>query len=153
MRTLALRIASAVLFGQKRRDALRVARLLESWTRRNFSGPVWILPLNVPGTPYRHLLKHAERVEREILSLVEKRRRDSCENTDVLSLLIRARDDEDHGMTDTELVGQVNFIWREFRDNCEQAHVDAFSARRTSSRYARINRRIRPRSSRCCPNA
>ena len=57
------------------------------------------------------MLKHAERVEREILALVEKRRRDSSDRTDVLSLLIQARDDENRGMTDTELVGQATILF------------------------------------------
>src|SRR5216117_1890711 len=88
MRAVTLRIASAVLFGHEASDAYRIARLLDIWARRNFSGPVWFFPINIPGTPYHRLLKHAERVEREILALVEKRRRDSTNRTDVLSLLI-----------------------------------------------------------------
>lgn len=111
MRAVTLRIASAVLFGHEPGDAYRVAHLLDIWARRNFSGPVWFFPVNIPGTPYYRLLKHAERVEREILALVEKRRRDSSGRTDVLSLLIQARDDEDRGMTDTELVGQATILF------------------------------------------
>src|SRR5436309_5431098 len=103
MRAVTLRIASAVLFGHEASDAYRIARLLDIWARRNFSGPVWFFPINIPGTPYHRLLKHAERVEREILALVDKRRRDSYAYADVLSLLIESRDDEDRGMTDTEL--------------------------------------------------
>src|SRR5438876_282976 len=111
MRAVTLRIASAVLFGHEASDAYRIAHLLEVWARRNFSGPVWFFPINIPGTPYHRLLKHAERVEREILALVEKRRRDSSDRTDVLSLLIQARDDENRGMTDTELVGQATILF------------------------------------------
>ncbi len=111
MRAVTLRIASAVLFGHEASDAYRIARLLDIWARRNFSGPVWFFPVNIPGTPYHRLLKHAERVEREILALVEKRRRDSTNRTDVLSLLIQARDDENRGMTDTELVGQATILF------------------------------------------
>src|SRR5207249_9775184 len=63
------------------------------------------------GMPYHRLPKHDERVEREILALLEKRRRDSTNRTDVLSLLIQARDDENRGMTDTELVGQATILF------------------------------------------
>src|SRR5437870_2484605 len=111
MRAVTLRIASAVLFGHEASDAYRIAHLLEIWARQNFSGPVWFFPVNIPGTPYHWLLKHAERVEREILAVVEKRRRDYSNRTDVLSLLIRARDDENRGMTDTELVGQATILF------------------------------------------
>src|SRR5437764_10031100 len=98
MRAVTLRIASAVLFGHEASDAYRIGHLLEVWARRNFSGPVWFFPVNIPGTPYHPLLKHAELVEAEILGLVEKGGRDPSDRTDVLSLLIQARDDENRGM-------------------------------------------------------
>jgi cytochrome P450 len=111
MRGVTLRIASAVLFGHEANDAYRIGHLLDVWARRNFSGPVWFFPVNIPGTPYHRLLKHAEAVEQEILRLVEKRRRDPSDRMDVLSILIRARDDENRGMTDTELVGQGTILF------------------------------------------
>lgn len=111
MRAITLRIASAVLFGHEARDAYRIGHLLEVWARRNFSGPVWLFPVNIPGTPYHRLLKHAERVERDILALIEKRRRDPSIRGDVLSILIQARDDENRGMTDMELVGQATILF------------------------------------------
>ena len=111
MRAVTLRIASAVLFGHEASDAYRIGHLLEVWARRNFSGPVWFFPVNIPGTPYHRLLKHAELVEQEILRLVEKRRRDPSDRTDVLSILIQARDDENRSMTDMELVGQATILF------------------------------------------
>ena len=111
MRAVTLRIASAVLFGHEAKDAYRIGHLLQVWLYRNFSGPVWFFPVNIPGTPYHRLLKHAELVEQEILRLVEKRRRDSSNRTDVLSILIQARDDENRGMTDMELVGQATILF------------------------------------------
>ena len=111
MRAVTLRIGSAVLFGHEATDAYRIGHLLEIWERRNFSGPVWFFPVNIPGTPYYRLLKHAELVEQEILRLVEKRRRDPSGRTDVLSILIQARDDENRSMTDMELVGQAMILF------------------------------------------
>ena len=100
-----------VLFGYEHADALRVSGLLDVWTRKNFSASVWMLPINCFGAPYRSLLKHAERVEREILLLIEKRRRVPRDGPDMLTLLIQARDDENHGMTNTELVGQATILF------------------------------------------
>jgi cytochrome P450 len=111
MRAVTLRIASAVLFGHEATDAYRIGHLLQVWSCRNFSAPVWFFPVNIPGTPYHRLLKHAELVEQEILRLIEKRRRDSSNRTDVLSILIQARDDENRGMTDIELVGQATILF------------------------------------------
>jgi cytochrome P450 len=111
MRTLTLRISSSVLFGHEFEDALRISHLLETWTERNFSSPVWLFPMNFPGTAYHRLLQHAEKAEAAILSLISKRRHDPRERTDVLSLLIAARDDANRGMTDAELVGQATILF------------------------------------------
>jgi cytochrome P450 len=111
MRALTLRIASALLFGHQPGDTNRIGGLLEIWARRNFSAPVWLFPVPLTGTPYSRLLRHAELVEGEILRLIEKRRRELAERTDVLSLLIQASDDENRGMTNTELIGQATILF------------------------------------------
>jgi cytochrome P450 len=111
MRELTLQIASAVLFSHDPAEALPLGRLVEEWLRRSFAGPVWLFPVNFPGTPYRGLIRHAEKMEERILAMIAKRRRSPEAHNDVLSLLIRARDDENHGMTDTELVGQTTILF------------------------------------------
>jgi cytochrome P450 len=111
MRNHSLRISSSVLFGHDLEEALNIAQLLEEWTRRNFSSPVWLFPVDLPGTAYRHLLKQADRAEAAILASIEKRRRDPAGRTDILSLLIQARDDQNRGMTDKELIGQAAILF------------------------------------------
>jgi len=111
MRTLSLRISSSILFGHQLEDALRISHLFKTWMEKSHSGAVWMFPVNVPGTPYHGLLRHAEKLEGEILALIDKRRRDLRERTDALSILIAARDDENRGMTDTELVGQATILF------------------------------------------
>lgn len=110
MRTLTLRISSSILFSHDPTEASTIGTMLEEWQHRNFSTPVWMLPLNFPGTAFHRLLKHAERLEQEILSMVQRRRANPG-GTDVLSLLIQERDDESRGMTDTELVGQSTILF------------------------------------------
>ena len=111
MRELSLRIASSVLFSHDPDEALPVGRLVEKWLRQSFAGPVWVFPINIPGTPYRGLLRLAERIEKRILEMIAKRRRSPELHSDVLSLLMQARDDENQGMTDTELVGQTTILF------------------------------------------
>jgi cytochrome P450 len=111
MRRLTLRTSSTILFSHDPAESLTIGKLLEEWQRRNFSTPVWLLPLNLPGTAFRRLLRHAERLEEEILSVIHRRRASPATHTDVLSILIRARDDESHGMTDMELVGQSAILF------------------------------------------
>jgi cytochrome P450 len=111
IRALTLQVAGQVLFGHDPERAARLGRMLEDWQRRNFSSLVWLFALNCPGTAYRRLLRHAEKIEEEILSIINHRRANPGRPTDVLSLLIQARDEESRGMTDIELVGQATILF------------------------------------------
>lgn len=111
MRAFVLQLSSAILFGADPDEGLAIGKLMEEWQLRNFSSPVWMLPVDLPGTAYRALLRHAERIEKEILSMIEKRRAQPGTHKDVLSLLIAARDGENRGMTDEELVGQATILF------------------------------------------
>ena len=111
MRRLTLRISSTILFSRDPVEAITIGKMLEEWQNRNFSAAVWLFPVDLPGTAFRQFLKHAERLEQEILAMIQRRRANLGSNTDVLSLLIQARDDESHGMTDAELVGQSAILF------------------------------------------
>ncbi len=109
--TLTLRIASAVLFSRDPAEAYPIGRMLEDWVHRCFSMGVWILPLPVPGTPYYGMLRQAGRIEKAFLTMIARRRAQSGARSDVLSLLMEARDNEGRAMTDTELVGQASILF------------------------------------------
>ncbi len=111
MRNIALRIASTVLFTSETDEALRIGSMIEKWLHGNFTAAVGLFPFDLPGTPYRRILRHAEKLERLILSMIDQRRKNPEGRTDVLSILTQARDDENHGMTDTELVGQATILF------------------------------------------
>lgn len=111
MRRMTLRISSTILFSRDPLEAVTIGKMLEEWQNRNFSAPVWLFPVDLPGTAFHRFLEHAERLEQEILAMIQRRRASLDKNTDVLSLLIQARDDESHGMTDAELVGQSAILF------------------------------------------
>jgi cytochrome P450 len=111
MRRLTLRISSTILFSRDPVEAATIGKMLEEWQNRNFSPAVWLFPVDLPGTAFHRLLKHAARLEEEILAMIQRRRANLDGNTDVLSLLIQARDDESQGMTDAELVGQCAILF------------------------------------------
>jgi cytochrome P450 len=111
MRAFVLQLSTAILFGTVSGEGLALGKLMEEWQLRNFSSGVWMFPLNFPGTPYHGLLRHAERIEKEIISMVAKSRANPGKQRTVLSLLIEARDDENRGMTDEELVGQATILF------------------------------------------
>jgi len=112
MQALALRIASTALFGQGNSEAAeRIGHMISEWLAMCFRRRVWFFQADLPGTPYRRLLEHAERLEAEIRALIECRRRDSGVGGDILSLLIRARDDWGAVITEDELIGQANVLF------------------------------------------
>lgn len=111
MRTLALRIASAVLFSHDPAEGLPIGRLIVQWIRRSFAGVVWGFPVNLPGTPYHGLLRSAERIEERILAMIARRRSNPGAYRDALALLMEARDEQNHSLTDAEVVGQSAILF------------------------------------------
>jgi cytochrome P450 len=109
MRRLTLRIASALLFDlQNPAQAAALGGGIERLLDKNFSTGVWLMPLNLPGTPYRGLLKEAERLEKVILDLV-KDNSDRGGN-DLFTILIQACRENRAGMTPAVLVGQMTIL-------------------------------------------
>jgi len=111
VRALTLRIASAVLFSRDPAEAYPIGRMLEDWVKRCFSIGVWVYPLPVPGTPYQGMLPQTERIKKALLAMIARRRADPGTRSDVLSLLMEARDNEGRGMTNAELVGQAAILF------------------------------------------
>jgi cytochrome P450 len=64
-----------------------------------------IAQVDVPGSPYRAFLRAREGVDRDLYALIDERRRakDLEAREDILSLLLRARDEDGQPMTDVEL--------------------------------------------------
>jgi cytochrome P450 len=107
MQTLALHTASTILFGASDpAESYRIGHMIDEWLTMCFSRPVWFFQVNIPGTPYRRLLRRAERLEAHIRAMVDRKRRDG---SDVLSVMLRARDEG--AITDDELIGQVNVLF------------------------------------------
>ena len=112
MRALALEIASTVLFGYARHESNhQLGEMIEKWMSTCFSPGVWFFQWNLPGMPYRRLLRIAEELEQEIRQMIDRRRREAPDGDDVLSVLIRARDEDNRAMTEEELIGEVSVLF------------------------------------------
>ena len=126
MRRIMLRLSSNILFGGDAggggdgggvdggRDTTRSERLgslIGEWLDRNFSAPVWMMMLDLPGTPYRGLLEHAERIEREILRMIEQKRAAGLCGDDVFTMLCRAHEAGHEWMSGRDLVGQATILF------------------------------------------
>jgi cytochrome P450 len=112
MRALTLEIASDILFA--REDPARSHRLGEmigDWLARSFSAAVWACMVDLPGSPYRALLRRAEAIEREVHALLEEKRAAGAQGSDVVSLLLAANREGNDWMTEEDLIGQVTIAF------------------------------------------
>jgi cytochrome P450 len=107
-----LRVTSHLLFGFDRSDlAYRIGLGIERWVSRNHElGSGALLADPTITESYHQLLEEAEALETLIREMIAYRRTLAVGN-DVLSLLIRARDEAGMGMTDAELIGQAAVLF------------------------------------------
>lgn len=111
-RELTLWISTKTMVGlDPDHEGQRLCRLLEQWMKQVFSLPVMLLPFNLPGLPYRRLLALSEALEGEIRAMIEQKRASGIDQGDVLSMLLRAQDDDGSTLTDAEVIGQTNTLF------------------------------------------
>jgi cytochrome P450 len=111
MRTLTMAVAVATMLGlPPDQDGKRTGQLLQDWMDTVFSVPALAMPVDLPGLPYHRLLVLSDRLERTVRQLIERRRAQRS-GTDVLSRMIQACDNDGHGLTDDELIGQTTFLF------------------------------------------
>lgn len=104
---LAMKIAARTLFGLDATEhswklALRIRNMINSMV-----SPAAIIPIDLPGSPYRKFRKNIEEIEKGIRFEIERKRSSGVEGNDFLSMMIRARDEEAGRLSDEELVGQA----------------------------------------------
>lgn len=105
MTTLSLEIAMRCLFGLELADAQELSRDAVHTMDLVLNPATALLPLDLPGTPYRDLLRTAERIDAGLRELITRRRREGL-GDDVLSAIIGATDEDGNALGDRELVGQ-----------------------------------------------
>jgi len=108
MMGVTMRIVAGTLFGADVSASARdlggvISSMMEEFTRLlglagRFAPPLW-----VPTPSNRRFRRSARRVESVILQIIEARRNSGAAGDDLLSLLIRARDEEGGEMTDAQV--------------------------------------------------
>jgi len=112
MQELALRVSSTLLFGGSDPEhAYKVGSMIDKWLTMCFYPSAYFFPLNIPCTPFRRLMSHARSLEAEIRTMVESRRREGAGGSDILSILVRAREEGGVVRSDEELMGQANILF------------------------------------------
>jgi cytochrome P450 len=108
-----LRVTSSILFGFDMPElAYNIGQMIERWMGMNHELGMGAF-ISDPGITqgYSELLKLAEELETQIRAMIQLRRNSTSLGNDVLSLLIRARDESGTGMTDAELIGQAAVLF------------------------------------------
>ncbi len=107
MSSLGLNVASKVFYGV---DAMASAENLADMIRDMITtilSPATLFPLNLPGTPYNRLIRKLGKIKDQIEIEIDKKREAGAEGADVLSMMVRAHDQDPEQLTREELVGNA----------------------------------------------
>jgi cytochrome P450 len=108
LRDIALCVAVRSLFGlDVSKGATELGELAVTFTDRLTSPINILLPIDLPGSPFRRLHRLAARLLGLLEGLIEQKRRSDTASNDALSLLLRAVDDEGAKFNDDELMSEV----------------------------------------------
>ncbi|HLW67637.1 MAG TPA: cytochrome P450 [Gemmataceae bacterium] len=133
VKKMMLHLSARILFGRENpAQSDRLGDMIGELFNLNWRLGVFLFPFNLPGTPMRRLLRHAEKMERELKAMIRARRRNAecgmrnAESTssiphsafrmphskgDLLDLLVRCRDSSEGQMTDADLLGQATILF------------------------------------------
>ncbi|MBW4628349.1 MAG: cytochrome P450 [Brasilonema octagenarum HA4186-MV1] len=113
MRLLTLRIGTKTLFGcDVGEEGGKTGRTLQEAFTLEGSVGVSLLPFDLPGLPYHHLLNLMAQLDNEMRVLIQRKRASGTNDGDVLSMLIQARDAESGvSLSEDELLGHVGAIF------------------------------------------
>jgi len=111
-RRLALNLSSHFLFGSNDREgSARLSGALENFVTHAAAHGAALVPLNLPGLPYRSMLRFAEDLERLILEAIELKRRPGNNGRDVLSIMVQASTGDEAAFAESELPGHTVFMF------------------------------------------
>jgi cytochrome P450 len=105
---LALHVAMKSLYGiDPGAEAAEIGRLSKELLEGIFSMGVMLFPIAVPGSPYARWMNECVGYERLLRRLVEGRRARHDDRRDVLSTLLRARDEDGSQLGEDDLVAHA----------------------------------------------
>lgn len=120
-RGLLRRIALSQLFAAgDAAEACRVSDMINEHLRMNTSKGVLACPVNLPGTPFRGMLRYAERVETAVLAWAAQRQ-GQPRSDDLLSLVVNAPDETGRPIGQEAIAGHVPTLFGAAYETCQSA--------------------------------
>ena len=80
--------AQNLLAGVASEKTIPLAEMNAGLLKKSYDLGVWMMPLNLPGTPYRRLLKYAEDLERRLLEIIDAHEPQDDDSSHLLDRLI-----------------------------------------------------------------
>ncbi len=112
MQLLTLQVASSVLFGlDTEAEADRLGAMTTRWFELLFAPAVLLAPFDLPGSPYRAMLRHADVMDTAYRAMIGRKRASGEAQQDVLATLIQTRDEDGARLSDAELIGHAHNIF------------------------------------------
>lgn len=113
LESIALWLSVKTLFGlDPDSRGLALVQILEDTMATLFSLPLLILPFNVPGLPFWHLIKQANLLSSQVQDLIARKREYNASTDDILSHLLLLHDRDNSQLSEDELIGQVITLFR-----------------------------------------
>ncbi|MGC4090907.1 MAG: cytochrome P450 [Polyangiaceae bacterium] len=110
MMELTLRVATKTLFGADLGEAgVRVGRALHDWL--NLFRLSAALPWDGPFIPYRRWLNVSRSIDAQLVDILAQRRKTGFSGSDMLSMLMEARDENGGQLSEDELIGHAGVIF------------------------------------------
>lgn len=112
-RLLAMRIVTKTLFGEDSgQEGQGVGHILEQALAVLSHPLTTLMPLDIPGLPYRKFLNLITHFDEEMRAIIAEKRSRQANDSDVLSMLIQARDEETGTtLNEAELLGHVGSLF------------------------------------------
>lgn len=116
MSRLILRISARSLFGQTDQcEGQRIGLLIDQWVDFIMSTS-HLIPLDIPGVPYKKWLNLSHEIEAATRSIIIEKRESGTGDGSLLSMLIQASAEDGSGFSEDDLVGHISLMLWGSRD-------------------------------------
>ncbi len=113
------RFAISLLFGNDSTHGDAIADMLREHIQYNYDPMVVGCPINIRGTRYHRMLQHSAVFERRILDWVAKKRLAHLDERDLISLVVKAPDQDGKLPADETLAGHVPTLFGATFETCQ----------------------------------
>lgn len=113
MERLAIWLGTAPVLGlDPEKEGEAIGLHLERTMKIMFNPLALLLPYDLPGLPFRSLLKNAAEMERIVRSVIARKKEQGLTGQDILSVMIQMHEDEPERLSENELIGHTTTMFR-----------------------------------------